>query len=425
MGHKAVAGIFNVGLEAKYRWKDSVQSGDETRLWAADGIAHGFRPTFSKFNSKPIDRRWFPVVEEIFQWHYANEDYLRNEKSLSRVGMVYSQQTAAFYGGPNAVTKVDNPALGFYQALIEARIPFEMVHDRLLDSEHVDRFHTLIFPNIAALSIEQCNEIHEFVDHGGSVVATYETSLFDEWGVQRKDFGLASLFGASYAGSKEGPMLNSYLAFEKDPDTAQYHPLLNGLEDADRIINGINRVHVIPNGQSMHPPLQVVPSYPNLPMEECFPRPVKTHEAGVFVRKVGRGRVVYFPWDIDSTFWEVLNVDHAKLLRNTVLWATNEPPPLSVEGKGILDISIWEQKNSMTVHLVNLTNPMMMRGWLREVIPLPSQKVRVRVPGGRRVTKAHLLVAGDDIQYHEDRDMIVVEVPTINVHEVVALDFAV
>jgi hypothetical protein len=175
----------------------------------------------------------------------------------------------------------------------------------------------------------------------------------------------------------------------------------------------------------MHSPLQVVPSYPNLPMAECFPRPVKIHEAGVFVREVGRGRVVYFPWDIGSTFWEVLNVDHGMLLRNTVLWATDEPAPLTVEGKGVLDISIWEQKNSMTVHLVNLTNPMMMRGWLREVIPLSSQQVRVRVPGGRRVTKAHLLVAGNDIHYHEDRDMISMEVPTINIHEVIALDFAV
>ena len=45
-------------------------------------------------------------------------------------------------------------ALGFYQALVEARIPFEMVHDRLLDAEHLAPFQTLILPNIAALSDE-------------------------------------------------------------------------------------------------------------------------------------------------------------------------------------------------------------------------------------------------------------------------------
>ena len=73
-------------------------------------------------------------------------------RPLARVGMVYSQQTASFYGGEKAQAKVDDPALGFYQALIEARIPFEMVHDRLLDHEHIAQFRTLILPNIAALS---------------------------------------------------------------------------------------------------------------------------------------------------------------------------------------------------------------------------------------------------------------------------------
>jgi hypothetical protein len=87
-------------------------------------------------------------------------------------------------------------------------------------------------------------------------------------------------------------------------------------------------------------------------------------------------------------------VDHAKLLRNAVLWATNEPVPVTVEGKGVLDISVWSQKNSMTVHLVNLTNPMMMKGPVREVIPLGNQEVSILIPEGRRVSAVRLLVAG-------------------------------
>jgi hypothetical protein len=421
LGRKPIAGIFSVGLEDKYRWKDSVQNGDEIRLWVADGIAQDFRPTFTKFNAKPYDKRWFPVVEEIYQWHHANEGYFRNEKSLARVGMVYSQQTATFYGGANAAGTVEDPALGFYQALVEARIPFEMVHDHLLDREHTEQFRTLILPNIAALTTQQCGQIREFVERGGGVVATYETSLYDEWGVRRQDFGLASLFGASFAGSKEGPMQNSYLSLEKDAN-GQYHPLLAGFEDANRIINCIHRVHVTSAGESVSPPLKVVATYPDLPMEECFPRSPQ-HDAGVILRQAGPGRVVYFPGDLDRTFWEVLNTDHGKLLRNAVLWATNEPAPLTVEGQGILDLSIWEQKNSMTVHLVNLTNPMMMKGPVREAIPISDQRVRIRVPAGKRIHKARFLVAGSDIHYRTDGDVILIEVPSIRVHEVIALDF--
>ena len=162
-------------------------------------------------------------------------------------------------------------------------------------SEHVDQFRTLIFPNIAALSTEQCKQISEFVERGGSIIATYETSLYDEWGVQRKDFGLASLFGASYAGKKEGPMQNSYLELKKDPATGQHHPLVAGFEDAGRIINTIRRVHVTATNEGQYSPLTMIPTYPDLPMEECFPPKEKTHDAGVFVRQVGKGRVIYFP----------------------------------------------------------------------------------------------------------------------------------
>ena len=422
LGQKAIAGIFSVGLEEEYRWKDSVQSPDEIRLWVADGIAHDLRPWFTKFNAKPIDRRWLPVVEEIYKWHYANENYLRNEASLARVAMVYSQQTATFYGGEKARAKVEEPALGFYQAMVEARIPFEMVHDRLLDAEHIDRYKTLVLPNIAALSTAQCAQLEAFVKRGGSLVATYETSLYDEWGVRRKNFGLSSLFGASFSGKLQGPMMNSYLQLEKDSTSGRYHPILSGFEDATRIINGVHRVVVEPNTSAYSAPLTLIPSYPDLPMEEVFTRPVKNKEPQVFLQEMGRGRVAYFPFDLDRTFWEVLCVDHAALLKNAVLWAGNEPQPVSVSGLGILDLAVWTQKNSMTVHLVNLTNPMMMKGPVRQLIPTPPQKVRIQIPAGRNVRSAKLLVANRRVSFHRVNGAIELEVPSVGLHEVVAVD---
>ncbi|MEO8125448.1 MAG: beta-galactosidase trimerization domain-containing protein [Bryobacteraceae bacterium] len=420
MGRKAVGGIFSVGLEEPERWKDSVQSGDEIRLWAVDGIAQGLRPWFTKFNAKPIDGRWLPVVEEIYSWHYKNEKYLRNEKSLARVAMVYSQQTATYYGGEQARQKVEDPALGFYQALIEARIPFEMVHDKLLDAAHVDQYRTLILPNIAALSTAQCDQLRQFVERGGSLIATHETSLYDEWGARRSDFGLASLFGASFDGGFEGPMQNSYLNIEKDPSTGHFHPLLRGLEDATRLINGVHRVKMKPS--KGYAPLTLVPSYPDLPMEEVYARVKSTDIPGVYAREVGRGRVVYFPWDVDRTFWEVLDVNHARLLKNAVLWATNEEAPLEVTGAGVLDLSIWTQKNSMAVHLVNLTNPMMMKGPIREIIPSPPQQVKVRIPEGKKVSGVRLLVSGGNPSVRTTGNVLELAIPAIGLHEVIAID---
>ncbi len=266
IGRAPVAGLFSVGVEEPYRWKDSVQSGPEIRLWVLDGIANGIRPWFTKFGGVLYDRRWLKMVEDLYVWHYRNERYLRNTESLARVGLVYSQQTATYYGGERARANVEDHILGWYQALIEARIPFEMVHDRLLDPQHINRFKVLILPNIAAMSDRQCQQLR---DYKGSLVATHETSLYDEWGVRRKDFGLADLYRTSFAGQIDARMQNSYLRLGRG---RQSLPILTGFEDTERIINGVSRVHTQGVSEPIDPPLTLIPSYPDLPMEEVFPR---------------------------------------------------------------------------------------------------------------------------------------------------------
>ncbi|MEO5959172.1 MAG: beta-galactosidase trimerization domain-containing protein, partial [Opitutaceae bacterium] len=415
MGRKPIVGIFSVGLEEPYRWKDSVQNAEEIRLWALDGIANGLRPWFTKFAGSINDPRWLKPVEDIYVWCAANEKYLRHERPLARVGLVYSQQTAWFVGDRAAR---EDAAVGWYHALIEARMPFEMVHDRLLDATHLAPFKTLILPAIAALSDAQCQQLREFVARGGGVIATTDTSLHDESGVKRKDFGLADLFGVSFTGRTEGPMRNAYLRFEHE--TARGHPLLAGLEDTPRTIHGVNRLDVTAKEKFPNPPLTHIPSYPDLPMEKVFTKTPRTDIPQVFLREVGAGRVAYFPWDIDRTFWEILDVDHGTLLRNAVTWATNEAQPLTVTGAGVLDVNFWQQKNSLTVHLVNLTNPMMMKGPIRELIPITAQKVRARLPDNLRAKSVRLLVASATPGFRQTGEWIEVTVPSILDHEVVA-----
>jgi hypothetical protein len=421
MGRKPIAGLFSVGLEEPYRWKDSVQSDAEIRVWVLDGMANGMRPWFSKFSGVLHDPRWLKPVEDIYDWAYKCERYLRHETPMARVALVYSQQTAWFYGGPRAAAKVEDHTLGWYQALVEARIPFEMAHDGLLAAAQVGQFKTLILPNIAALSDAQCEQLRAFVKNGGSLIATCETSLYDEWGLRRKDFGLADLFGLTWKGRIEGPMHNSYLRLEHQ--AVPHHPLFKGLEDAPRIVNGVSRLEVEPREKFAQAPITLIPSYPDLPMEKVFPRQPQTDIAGVYLRELpSAGRIVYFPWDIDRTFWEVLSVDHFKLLRNTVEWATNEKPIVEVTGPGFLDITAWRNPDAVVIYLVNLTNPMAMKGPYREFIPVGPQKVTVRFEEGVHAKAAHLLVAEKSPHLTRGVSELTLTVPSVLDHEVVAID---
>jgi hypothetical protein len=403
MGRKPVAGITSVGLEEPYRWKDSVQTGPEIQIWMADGVAQGLRPWVTKFNAKPYDKRWLGPVEEFYRWHAANDRYLRNEDPLATVGVVYSQQTGALLGA-----RAEDAINGMYQALVEARIPFEMVHEKKIAES---RYKVLVLPNTAAMSDAQCAQVREHVSRGGGLVATHEASLYDQTGKRRSDFGLADVFGVSYEGRTEGPVQNSYLNLDDHK-----HPLLSGMEDAGRMVNGVYQVKVRATRKPLAVPLTQVPSYPDLPMEEVWPRVPHTDLPGVYLQE----RVVYFPWDIDRTFWEVLSPDHGRLLRNAVLWTAGAPMPVEVTGQGFLDVALWRQAGSLTLHLVNMTNPMAMKGPFREVVPVGAQKVRVRID--RKPQAARLLVAGTSLPVRWIGGVFEAVVPSIGLHEVVALD---
>jgi hypothetical protein len=158
--------------------------------------------------------------------------------------------------------------------------------------------------------------------------------------------------------------------------------------------------------------------------QKVFPRVPKTDIPEVMARQIGKGRVVFFPWDIDRTYWEVLSPDHGKLLRNAVMWATDAEPVVRVEGAGLLEVTVWTQKQSLTVHLVNLSNPMMMKGPVREIVPIGAQKVRLRLPSGKKLTSVKLLVGGTQPDFSEAAGAVEVQVPSIGLHEVVALDLA-
>jgi len=438
--------------------RQSVTTEAEVRIWMLDAIANGLRPWVLKTSGVVPDARWVPAIEKVYDWHWRNEKYMKNEENLARVAMVYAP------AGEGASAGEENPAAaagrggagrgavavgggragaapaagggrggagggggaaaggdagsGMYQALIESRIAFETVYTRRLDPQRLDRFKLLILPNITALSDAQCEQLRQYVSRGGSLLATFQTSLYDGPG-RRGNFGLADLFGVAFDGRVESNGPNSYMRIERETK----HPILRGLEEVGQIVNTGQRVAVRAVAAFAPPPLTTIPSFPTIPMEEIYPRVPRTDIPEVYLRDVGKSRVVYFPGDIDATFASGMAVDHASLIRNAVDWAMNEAQPVSVSGPGILEVTCWRQAASMTVHLLNMTNPMMLRAAYREAIPVGEQRVSIRVPQGRTARAVRLLVSGQTPRVERVATGVIVTVPSIVDHEVVAIDF--
>lgn len=88
-------------------------------------------------------------------------------------------------------------AMGTAELLTRLHVPYRIVTERQRDLGGLK----LLFVNQAAfLSAEECRKLSDFVQSGGTLIATGETSLFDETGHTSGDFALAAALGVHFTG---------------------------------------------------------------------------------------------------------------------------------------------------------------------------------------------------------------------------------
>ena len=403
--------ITSIGPEEEYRWKDAVTSGEEIQLWINDGTTHGLCPWFTKFNGVVPDPRWIEPVAESFALQATIEPFMNGMTPVAEIAVI-DPSTTLRHWAPENRRQAETHDLGFYHALIEAKLPFELLSDQVMTETNLDRFKLIVLANAACLSDSQCEAIRAYVARGGSVVAAHETSLRDDAGKLRSDFGLGDVFGARLVAGPRGVVKNNYIALNGD------HPVNAGYDGARRIMGGTRLIAVEPRGH-VATPFLFVPDFPDLPMEEVYAR--KDPEGAAAIARVAGsgGRVVYFPWNIGEIFWEVMTVDHGRLIGNAIRWALGKSPQVIVEGRGVIDMALRADTNGQALTMFNLTNPMMLKGPVRENYPIGPQKVSIELPLGKTVRDVRLLVDGRAPPFTVENGRVAVEIPGIERLEVV------
>ncbi|WP_210768968.1 family 10 glycosylhydrolase [Ruania alkalisoli] len=412
---RPVALITSVGPEHhELRWKDSVADPEETKALVVDGFAQGALPWFTKFKAENFDDRWVQPIVDAYRLHERCEPVIGRLRYTAEVAILDSRGTAGrtpWTPPPGREAHED----GVYQALLEARIPFEYVADEALSADRLAGIRVLVLPATPELTPQQVGVIEEFVAAGGAVVAAHDSSVRGPAG--SRELALGEIFGVRLRQDVRGPLKNKYMAITAD------HPLVAGYEGAQRIVAGslVLGVEQIPTAEGVTVPFRFVPDYPDLPMEEVYPREAP-HEPAVIAREhASGGRTVYVAFNVGEIYWEALQSDHGRLIANAVRWALADSPRVQVAGRGLVDLAVQEGERELAVSVVNLTNPMAMRGQAHELIPLTGQSVRMRLPEGVQEARARLVVAGEDVPVSVSEGHAEVALPAIDHLEVVHL----
>ena len=411
----------------------------EARMWMVEGAAGGIQPWWHMVGAYHEDRRMYHTAGPFLKWHKANKAFLIDRQPVATVGVVWSQENTDFYGRDQARELVDLPWQGITEALIRARIPYLPVH-----ADHIDRdaaqFSLLILPNLALMKDDQVAAVKRFVEHGGSLLATDETSLFDEEGDIKKDYALAALFGAhapdvnEKAPAEKGtrhtylrltPELRSRMEGphngQEPPVTGDRHPVLNGFNETVILPYG-GLLKMINADPGVELPMTFIPELQIYPPETAWMRVPKTNIPGLILnsRKEG-GRIAFMPADIDRQFGRHNLPDHGNLLANIIRWVVKDNIPLQVSGTGLADFQLYRQPGRLVLHIVNLTSAGTWRQPVHEFIPIGPLQIRIKLPGEVRGKSFRTLVSDQKIPGHAANGFCHFEIKSVTDHEVVVI----
>ena len=273
-----------------------------------------------------------PAAQRYVKFFHEHVKDLAGARSLANVAVLRSFPSIEFNPARANVSTVL-----FEQTLIQSRVPFDIIFEPHL--KDLSRYKVLVLADQDALGDDAVSQIRAFVQNGGGLVATEDTSLLTDWRLRRGKFALADVLGL------DRPPLTTV------PTTAR---LAGGFEAPSQTTQpGWDRPvqHAFGAGRSVYIP-RIEPSTP--------PPPAQIN------------------YNFGNQYWTLPK--NYKDLLSAVEWASDGRLAAGVDAPPSVAAELIARKDSNTwlLHLVNYDF----------THPVSGIAVRLRIPAGMKVAEA-------------------------------------
>ncbi len=295
----------------------------------AEGLA--FNQTIGDAGVQPLTRDMVRYID----FYRKNRELFTGTRDVATVAVLRSYPSITYNH-----SRVQLATILTEQALIQARIPFDLIFDEHLSD--LSKYKVLVLPETECLSDAQLTSIRSFVAKGGGLVATGQAGLYDQWRRVRVQPGLKGLI-------------------ESQPSARDFG---EEVELAENARLGLGSDATAGSVKHTAPPAR------------------KEYE---------KGRVVYIPavrfdgplpefgayFHVDFRFWRLPK--NAQEIAEGVRWAAHNDIPVQVSGPVYLVSNLVEQpgKRRTMVHLVNYN--------AKRIASLDPVQVVCRMPQGQTV----------------------------------------
>lgn len=302
-------------------------------------------------------------------------------------------------------TKAYYSVTGAHKALIELHTQMGIINSQICVNTLQD-YRVLILSDQRILSVREVEKIRDFVQNGGSLIATHETGTRDTKNGKLPEFALSDVFGVKLSGG--GEVSNCYLRV-----TSELKKF--GLPAMD-VEAGGSYTKVIPTtAQKL---LDLVPPYKGT---RGGPPDSQPEGPGVTINTFGKGKVIYCAADLFGGYFEKATPNMRKL----AAWMLEQVYPtesrlIVLENAPINVEMFYNHKNGREyfVHLINYSGDKRDTGTPQVQDFNPVQDIRVKIRLGRRPSGVTLIPDGKKINFTYSGGWLIFEVMPLKIHDI-------
>ena len=409
----------------------------ERRMMLA--LTYGAAPSLAVAQPPRLQPEIYRCLDEV----QKRKPWLVRKEPERWAALLMSDNTKTFYGRePGRVEEryLAN-VLGAFRACVEEHLPVTVINDWNLNPADLAKYQVLILPNAACLDDQQVAAVEGFVKAGGGLVASLDTSLFDEFGDPRPNFALADVFGADYRGLPPVAAIkdevDANFAKAIGPDYWEKRKnVFHFRQDTTSFLNrGKMATYVGPDPVTFKgPAVRVAPRPGTATVGTLRGQAADAPELpGVLSRTHGKGKVIYFATGLDAGYYLYPYPYQRLALTNSIRWAAAGPPPVEVTAPMCVHATVMRQRppagDRLVVHLFNDLNTTAAHALPVDDVPLreevvPVHDIRVTFRPGTPVRRVVLQPEGKELEVRPTPAGPTVTVPRLDVHTLVVAELA-
>lgn len=323
----------------------------------------------------------------------THEEKLEGLENYPYTGVVFAYKSPVNHeqnSWNEGITDSRTSSLGAFSACLYQHLQVSSISEFVLDDpKKLHKYPVLYLANLPYLSDERIRNITGYVRDGGSLIASYGTTVYDKNGHRRETFGLEDLIHVKPL-IPEGELagiISSHRAMIGGPN--------------DLYLKSRTGKNVIPDES---PESRLFPLWFYEPVEvleggEVIMDIVTGHDQqpvlpGVVLSRYGKGKVIYCTSALESLYQAGGQDLVGALIKKLIGIVAPEPAPYRLEAPASLLANLTKAENRMVLQLTNWTGNKFEQPQKNEYYLSPVEDVRlqIRIPENKKVTRVSTLV---------------------------------